>query len=448
MKVKVENFGPITKGYNSKDGFMDITKMTVFLGTQGSGKSTIIKLISTFSYIEKALISGKLSTKELTYQRLVNDFFSWHSIENFVKPETLIVYVGEEYMVTFKGDKSKPLIQRQWDGQIEYIRPKICYIPAERNICSAIPKVETLGGMLKNIYAVISDFSEASDFWANQEISLPLKNFRYKYNLSSKRKTVITETGVTIQLNEAASGLQSMIPLAIVNNFYSNPENAFLKRSVVPISNIQKNKLENHIFNTLSQLKLNSIFPVLWNLEKEPDYSFIKTVVMCLGYVEPKSAIAKSKAIKNEEYKKHSVFLKNIIHETVKSCLLSIIEEPEQNLFPNSQKLVLEGLVENSNYNNNNKIILTTHSPYILGSINNCLYAGYLKKRKRKIPKSFEKKYIYPENVSAYYISDGKVRSAVNKDGEFKQINHGLIDLCSKEINSTYEELCNLDFSK
>ena len=96
MEIKVTNFGPITKGFDTKDGFMEISKVTVFLGTQGSGKSTIIKLISTFSYIEKSLINERITSKELTYSKIVNNFFSWHSIENFIKPKTEIIYQGNK----------------------------------------------------------------------------------------------------------------------------------------------------------------------------------------------------------------------------------------------------------------------------------------------------------------------------------------------------------------
>ena len=452
MKIKVKDFGPITKGFNTDDGFMDISKVTVFLGTQGSGKSTIIKLISTFSYIEKALVNKRITPKELTYSKVVNDFFSWHSIENFVRPETEIIYRGEKFQITFLGNKTKPVVSQIIDtvyaSNDNYIRPKICYIPAERNFCSAIPNVESIAGILKNVYAVISDFSEASNLLANQELALPLDDFKYKYISSSKKKTVITDTGVNVQLNEAASGLQSLIPMAIVNSFYSNPENAFSKKSVAPISTLQKNILKNHIFNTISDLKLDSIFPVLWHLEKEPDYDFLKAIALFLGEKEPRSAIVKTEALNNEEYRKNSIYLKKIIHETIKSCLLSLVEEPEQNLFPNSQKLVLESLVENNNYNINNKLVLTTHSPYILGSINNCLYAGYLKKLRKTVPSNFDKQFIYPENISAYYIGNGEITTAINYDGNLPQINHGLIDSCSKDINVAYEELCNLEFAE
>ncbi len=57
-KIKIKNFGPIKEGFKeiSPDGsineWMEIKKVTVFIGNQGSGKSTVAKLISTLSWIE------------------------------------------------------------------------------------------------------------------------------------------------------------------------------------------------------------------------------------------------------------------------------------------------------------------------------------------------------------------------------------------------------------
>ena len=51
-KIKIKNFGPIKEGCLENDGWIEIKKVTVFIGNQGSGKSTIAKLISTFTWIE------------------------------------------------------------------------------------------------------------------------------------------------------------------------------------------------------------------------------------------------------------------------------------------------------------------------------------------------------------------------------------------------------------
>ena len=48
------------------------------------------------------------------------------------------------------------------------------------------------------------------------------------------------------------------------------------------------------------------------------------------------------------------------------SCFLNIVEELEQNLYPISQKAVLFELLEFANLLATNKIIITTHSPYLI----------------------------------------------------------------------------------
>jgi predicted ATP-binding protein involved in virulence len=47
-------------------------------------------------------------------------------------------------------------------------------------------------------------------------------------------------------------------------------------------------------------------------------------------------------------------------------AFINIVEEPEQNLFPSSQKSMLESLLEFNNMNEGNKLIMTTHSPYLI----------------------------------------------------------------------------------
>ena len=48
------------------------------------------------------------------------------------------------------------------------------------------------------------------------------------------------------------------------------------------------------------------------------------------------------------------------------SCFLNVVEEPEQNLFPSSQREILNKLTEYANQSEANGLILTTHSPYII----------------------------------------------------------------------------------
>ena len=120
-----------------------------------------------------------------------------------------------------------------------------------------------------------------------------------------------------------------------------------------------------------------------------------------------------------------------------------IIEEPESHLFPNAQKLIAEFI--SLAKNGGNKILLTTHSPYILGSINNMLYANRIS---AKVDKAALENIMNPlkwiefEKIAAYYVENGKIRSCL--DEEFEAIDNAVIDGASDEINMDYEKMADL----
>jgi len=85
-RIKIKNFGPIKKGHQDNNGWIDVKKVTVFVGNQGSGKSTVAKLISTFIWIEKALVRGDYKKQWFERKnRLKNQYLNYHRIENYFK---------------------------------------------------------------------------------------------------------------------------------------------------------------------------------------------------------------------------------------------------------------------------------------------------------------------------------------------------------------------------
>ena len=58
-----------------------------------------------------------------------------------------------------------------------------------------------------------------------------------------------------------------------------------------------------------------------------------------------------------------------VANKYTNSFFLNVVEEPEQNLFPESQMKNLAFLLEAANVNDENKIVMTTHSSYVLSYI-------------------------------------------------------------------------------
>ena len=64
-----------------------------------------------------------------------------------------------------------------------------------------------------------------------------------------------------------------------------------------------------------------------------------------------------------------------------KTAFINIVEEPEQNLFPTSQQKMLFSLLDLNNINEGNKLIITTHSPYLINYLSLAVKAYSLKSK-------------------------------------------------------------------
>lgn len=125
-----------------------------------------------------------------------------------------------------------------------------------------------------------------------------------------------------------------------------------------------------------------------------------------------------------------------------------IIEEPEQNLFPNSQKSIVEYLTEKC-LKKNNSLIVTTHSPYIISAFSNLiqiknavdLYPANEKTAMKIIPK---KQWIDFDNTSAYYIENGKCKDILSYSD--RTIDTNAIDKASDRINREFDKILDLKY--
>ncbi|MDE7312863.1 MAG: ATP-binding protein [Eubacterium sp.] len=122
--------------------------------------------------------------------------------------------------------------------------------------------------------------------------------------------------------------------------------------------------------------------------------------------------------------------------------MLFIIEEPESHLFPASQKYMTEliALVNNCGHS----IVLTTHSPYVLGSLNNLLYAHTVqphsfKEAGRIIPMDF---WLDFDEFDAWFVKDGMLDNCM--DSEIHMIQNERIDEISTVINQDFDKLLDL----
>ena len=119
-----------------------------------------------------------------------------------------------------------------------------------------------------------------------------------------------------------------------------------------------------------------------------------------------------------------------------------ILEEPEAHLYPDAQKYISELLVLFRNAGNS--VLITTHSPYVLGAINNLLYAKKIKTRDNtnEINKTVQQD-IQLDECRAYFIENGEKTDCI--DDELGVISNEVIDGASEEINRTFDRLLKIE---
>jgi predicted ATPase len=146
------------------------------------------------------------------------------------------------------------------------------------------------------------------------------------------------------------------------------------------------------------------------------------------------------------------MLLSNIAGKLNTKRMINIIEEPEQNLFPLSQRNVLNSLLEFNNAGDGNELILTTHSPYILSYLMLAIKAAELKEKANgkeevlsEIYKIVPEKAITPmKDVVIYELNDNGTIS------ELKQVyglpsNDNFLSNELGEVNTLFSELMEIE---
>lgn len=326
-RIKIKNFGPIKEGYG--DEWIEVKKLTVFIGNQGSGKSTVAKLVSTFTWLEKSLYKQTSKKGEVKRKSKFENFYcEYQNLKNYFKPNTEIDFEGTVFKFSYRNGR---LDIEDIEGQ-KYLVPKVMYVPAERNFVSAVSQPEKLRFLPKTLYTFLEEY-ERSKRELSSSLNLPINDLRFTYD-KKKSESKIVGSDYDLPLFEASSGLQSSIPLFLVS-----------KNLCEGIDRISDNSLAKESLQEMQILR-KRIMDLLTNDRITDD-------------------------IRNQAIELLSSVTKN-------DCFINIVEEPEQNLFPTSQWEILKALLEFNNLHVGNKLVLTSHSPYLINYISIAIQANYL----------------------------------------------------------------------
>ena len=127
-----------------------------------------------------------------------------------------------------------------------------------------------------------------------------------------------------------------------------------------------------------------------------------------------------------------------------------IYEEPESHIFPEDQKNLIELLILALNQRENNRIIISTHSPYTLTVINNFIQAKNSAEKNPEFSLEIEKiipKYLWIDfkDVNAIELNiKKKPKIILSKKNQL--IDTNIIDEISNVIGEEYEKLLEIEF--
>ena len=139
-KIKIKNFGPIKEGFLENNGWIDISKVTLFIGNQGSGKSTVAMVFSTLTWMEKSLNRGDIEIAKLNLNTFYT-FFEYQRIKNYFREDTVIEYVGDSRNISYNNKSLAFPIDKSLKTS-KFNVPKIMYVPAERNFLSVVKETK------------------------------------------------------------------------------------------------------------------------------------------------------------------------------------------------------------------------------------------------------------------------------------------------------------------
>ena len=349
--LHIKHFGPIEDSTR-----IEFTPLMVLIGRQSSGKSTFMKVLCFCRWIEKRVMvsTDDIINQYTHYGRFVKELKQFHRFnDDYFKKNSSIEYNGDTITIEYRGG-TNPKISRKADFAQRRYNSKICYIPAERNLVSALQNIDRAYKSTERdvLFNFIYEWDEAKSPSTKSNPYRLSVTGDFSYANKSGNDFIIRNDGTESPAFYASSGIQSVTPLDVMSHYMMSQVG---KRAPMSMSD------------------LNAI-------------------------QEPNS--------KRLTYQSAQVF----------------IEEPEQNLYPESQRLIILSLVKalaeaQKKESEPSMIMLTTHSPYILSVINVLLSASAASSKESGKGIIDSTLLLNPSDVSGYFIDeDGIFKSIVDED--------------------------------
>ena len=374
--IQIKNLGPI------KDtGLINLTDVLLVIGRQSSGKSTFMKVLCFCRWIEKKIMTSFDKTiQAYTHnKRFTKDLKQFYRIDEiYFKEDTEIIYDGDVVTISLTGVNQNAKINRKQEAWEDRYNSKLSYIPAERNLVSAIQNInDTYKAKERDsIFNFIQEWYEAKEtYGSDNKLTLSLTD-DFKYYSDIGLDYVVLPNGKPITSFYASSGVQSIMPSDVMTDYVMGVVGKVVKFSMSDLMNRLMESLDTDVRN--------------------------ENVHGAHEVTEEELAPTREKM----KYQSAQLF----------------IEEPEQNLYPDAQRKLVQNIIRHlkavkSVGKHRSMVVLTTHSPYVLSTLNVLMADAAAVEKKpgdERLKDVVDESTLLPTDAfSAYFI---------NKDGVFEDI--------------------------
>ena len=382
----IRNIGPI------KEAELELKRFNFLIGPQSSGKSTVAKILSTCEWIEKEVETSRseqaIGNGE-NFRTLVEGF---HKMECYFDKngDSYVKYITDFIEITYEHHE----LNIHMKSEADYHRQKICYIPAERNAVT-LQELQGLELGQTNLRSFLFDWFNAREFYKiNNKMDILNLGVRYYFNpdeLKNKdRIEHINGKTYDIPLSNSSSGLQSVTPLIVMLQYYSDQYFAEYNKKM---SFEQDSKIKQLRAALTKEVALSQYKP---DFKEEEVSSLIAHFNEDLRKGEPRV---------QKIYEEYDQALDRL---SIPNRTTFIIEEPEQNLYPFTQIALLEATLKLFSSEHKHGCTITTHSPFILNYLN-VLIARYYKNIVDKVV-------LNPEELSVFSTDEGVLTDMMQKN--------------------------------
>jgi hypothetical protein len=409
-----------------------LARLTVLIGPQASGKSVLSKLIYFFQEAVEAQFSGADIEQDFNVyaDRVTADFKRWFPPSAWGPKKFQIRFEAGDITITIDRKKSykKPSEQIHivFSEQFHSI-----FQSASTSYADALKKASSQGNPRT---------------YMRWEIAWQVRTEMRKL-LSDAMGDAYSESQMFIPAGRAFFTSVGRAMAAFEKSGFLDPATLAFGRFWAAMRDRDELGFVDHGFPRANAKLMSEIFGGELRVDRDLEY-----VLSPDGRKVPLSALSSGQ----QELLPLWLALEQYFNDDLRDqsyTSMMYIEEPEAHLFPHAQSALIDFLTAKLYVpsRNRRRMLITTHSPYVLAKINNLTKASIVAKKASKeqvaqisamLPRQ---SWLRLGDISAYAIIDRKIVSIINREG---LIDAAYLDSVSDHIMNQFSSLLEIEYGE